>query len=298
MKKLILIFLLCAVLGCDDGDIITTEIDFDDIPLNVCDIISNGTTSSYVFYKLDSDAGEGLVLTLTTAENLLVPENTYGPFALSTTNVFEYRIFNGTPATDYFCSTIPPSSPTVRDVYSATDGEIFIQNIIFSQDDDDGIPASIEGGDDVQSDADGIPDYLDIDDDGDNVPTSQEGVVIVDGVIDLVNSLDTDNDGILNYLDPDDDGDGIPTKQEDVNRDLMPANDINPNEALPNYLLSNIAIPANPVITRSIENTIIQVNSLNVFINNLTIDNGAETITTNPFIFGIVVLPEERVLFN
>lgn len=295
---MVLLLLAFSILSCDDGDIITTEVNFDDIPLNACDVVTNGSTANYVFYKINTDVGEGLVLTLSTTQNILQPGTTYGPFALSDTNVFEYRIFNSVPALDYFCSTIPPSSPRVNEVYAATTGEIFIQNAIFSQDDSDGIPASIEGDDDIQTDDDGIPDYLDIDDDGDNVPTEQEGVVIVDGVIDLVNSLDTDNDGVLNYLDADDDGDGIPTKQEDLNGDLMPANDISPNESLPNYLLSNIAIPADPVITERIEHSITRVNALNVFINDLTLNNGAETIVYNPFIFGSITLPAVQVILD
>lgn len=83
--------------------------------------------------------------------------------------------------------------------------------------DDDGVPDSLEeicGGDDTDdvdgdgvldvdegrrdSDGDGSPDFCDPDDDGDTIPTAEEG----DG------SVDTDGDGTPDYLDWDADNDG------------------------------------------------------------------------------------------
>ena len=66
------------------------------------------------------------------------------------------------------------------------------------------------------SDKDGIPDYLDPDDDGDGIPTTGEA------------QLDTDGDGIPDYLDPDDDNDSILTVNE-------PAGDVD-RDGRPNYL--------------------------------------------------------------
>ncbi len=63
--------------------------------------------------------------------------------------------------------------------------------------DNDGIPNNVEGGDDVDTDGDGLPDYRDDDADGDDVPDAREGV------------KDTDNDGKPNYQDVDSDNDGI-----------------------------------------------------------------------------------------
>lgn len=71
--------------------------------------------------------------------------------------------------------------------------------------DADGIPDAVEianaasGGD---SDGDGIPDHLDDDSDHDGIPDSLEGVT------------DTDGDGTPNYIDPDSDGDSIPDSVE------------------------------------------------------------------------------------
>lgn len=69
--------------------------------------------------------------------------------------------------------------------------------------DADGILDSIEGIDtDVDTDNDGIPDYLDTDSDNDNIPDATEGID------------DVDSDGIANFRDTDSDNDGIPDATE------------------------------------------------------------------------------------
>jgi outer membrane protein OmpA-like peptidoglycan-associated protein len=78
--------------------------------------------------------------------------------------------------------------------------------------DEDGVPDAREAGDDkpasepLDSDEDGEPDYRDLDDDDDGVPTSDERP---DGA-----DLDTDQDDAPNHLDADDDGDGVDTRLE------------------------------------------------------------------------------------
>jgi len=75
--------------------------------------------------------------------------------------------------------------------------------------DGDGVPNVFEdfnGDGDVTNDdidLDGIPNYLDNDDDGDGILTADEAVD-ADG-----NPIDTDGDLDVNYLDNDDDGDGL-----------------------------------------------------------------------------------------
>ena len=63
-------------------------------------------------------------------------------------------------------------------------------------DDNDGIPDSIDNADDDDFDNDGVPDAIDNDDDNDGVPDHLDS--------------DDDNDGIPDYIDDDDDNDGIP----------------------------------------------------------------------------------------
>ena len=69
-------------------------------------------------------------------------------------------------------------------------------------DDDDGIDTILEGGLEVDTDGDTVPDYLDDDSDGDGIRDEDEGAV------------DTDGDALPDFQDDDDDGDGIPTVEE------------------------------------------------------------------------------------
>jgi len=123
----------------------------------------------------------------------------------------------------------------------------------------------------VDTDGDGIPDYVDTDSDNDNVPDAVEGhdknhdglpelwllgsdkdndglddgfegerVIDVDVNGDMddpnVDLPDTDSDGIPDFRDPDDDGDGIATRDEDLNGDGNYANDDSDSNGIPNYL--------------------------------------------------------------
>ncbi len=87
------------------------------------------------------------------------------------------------------------------------------------------------------TDGDGIPDFLDNDDDGDLVLTEFE-YVFTGGRMSSTASvlLDTDNDGIPNYLDNDDDGDGVLTADEDYNGNYDPTDDDINNNSIPDYL--------------------------------------------------------------
>jgi len=82
------------------------------------------------------------------------------------------------------------------------------------------------------SDGDGAGDRVDVDDDNDLVPTLFEDV---NGDGDPTND-DTDGDGVPNYLDDDDDNDGIPTIAEDANGDGNPTNDDTNGNGIPDYL--------------------------------------------------------------
>ncbi|MDI1318486.1 T9SS type A sorting domain-containing protein [Flavobacterium sp.] len=105
------------------------------------------------------------------------------------------------------------------------------------------------------TDADGIPNYLDNDDDGDLVLTNVEYVFArTNNPISADALLDTDNDGILNYLDNDDDGDGLLTWKEDYNNDGNPANDDTNSNGIPDYLEQGVALGvANATLVNTIE---------------------------------------------
>ncbi len=94
--------------------------------------------------------------------------------------------------------------------------------------DGDGLDDGFEVGDPNNpndTDGDNIIDALDLDDDGDGVPTDVE---ILEG--------DTDGDGIIDPLDLDDDGDGVDTPDEDRDLDGDPTNDDMDGDGVPDYL--------------------------------------------------------------
>lgn len=133
------------------------------------------------------------------------------------------------------------------------------------------------------TDGDGIPNFLDNDDDGDMVLTSFEYVFASGRNSDATNSaLDTDNDGIPNYLDNDDDGDGVLTINEDYNRNNNPADDDTNNNGLPDFLEMAVALG---VDGHSLNNLI----SLypNPVSNSLSIDNKTNEVISNIAIYSI-----------
>lgn len=116
-----------------------------------------------------------------------------------------------------------------------------IPDYLDPDDDNDTIPSVQEdinnngNPQDDDTDGDGLPNYIDPDDDNDGILTKDEDI---NHNGDL-NDDDTDGDGIPNYLDPDDDGDGIPTIQEDTNHNGDPRDDDVDSDGKPNYLDPN-----------------------------------------------------------
>ncbi|AEE20108.1 hypothetical protein JM84_2582 [Dokdonia sp. Hel_I_63] len=275
MKKLtLLLALIFFIVSCDDGDVIVTQLDFDDVELQLCENVGN--VSNYVFYKTKSSTNEALALQFETDEPIFTEVNTSYSVLLSGTDQYSYRVFNGDPS-NYFCNAIPPTSPVVQEEFISTDGlvEIFTRG---TESDADFIPTEIEDPTLLlDTDLDGILDYLDFDDDGDNVPTRLEGVVLNEDetAIDLELSRDTDGDMIPDYLDDDDDGDGILTRNEDLDRDLNPNNDKSDLDfpTVPDYLNPEVAVETIVNVYREHE----------YFITDLTLDiTITNTVLVNP----------------
>ncbi len=87
------------------------------------------------------------------------------------------------------------------------------------------------------TDADGLSNFNDNDDDGDLILTNLEYVFPRNTTL-----LDTDNDGILNYIDNDDDGDGLLTINEDYNGNNNPADDDTNGDNIPDYLQISVSL--------------------------------------------------------
>ncbi|AUC81671.1 hypothetical protein [Lacinutrix sp. Bg11-31] len=300
--RIIFSFLALAFLftSCDDGDILTAELDFGDT-FNSC--------GELVCYKIKTDPSESLsVLINTTIEELitttidsdnplLVNLVDFQPsFSITSTYPFNYRTYNNAISDNVFCSAIPPSNLSITNDYVSTTGFAnFI--IVLTEDDNDGIPAEfedIDGDGDYENDdtdGDGLPNYIDADDDGDNVLTATE-MPNFSTEFELTQALDTDNDGIPNYLDTDDDEDGVLTINEEgfLTPDLNPSNDISSN-GIADYLNSEVdSYNAGTTLYRA--NTIQQSFQLALNITNVTLP-----ILTQDFIdFGTLTTTYSRTV--
>ncbi|MGY3793393.1 hypothetical protein [Aquimarina sp. 433] len=273
MKKILSTFIFLIILSCDDGDIIVTSFEFDDVDLQLCE---GSITDEFVFFKINTSVNEAIAYrfisdtysqTSETENDIIIDLNT------DPDNNLIYRQFNSAITADYYCSNIPDSSIGVTDELIGIGGQAVITNVIVSEDDNDGVESTLESPNEIDpeadpdgdgvpnyldddmsdptignedatadslgieagynSDEDQIPDFRDQDDDNDNILTSVE----------LPNSdpndssfADTDGDGTPNYLDKDDDDDGINTIDEDVDGNGNPRDDDTDRDGEPNYL--------------------------------------------------------------
>ncbi len=269
--------IISAFTSCDDGDLIVTSFDFEDQDLAYC-----GGESSLVFYKINSEAQESISLNLVATSEIFLQEE-IAPISLSSTNFVSYRKFNGDVDASYFCSSVPPVSPQVNTEYLAESGIATLTNTLVF-DDQDNVPTEMEfedeNGDLLDTDMDGIPNYYDSDDDGDNVPTSAElDLLDTDGDGDpLTNPLDTDGDGIPNYLDNDDDGDGILTINESTDGNINPLDDISDlDNPISDFLNDQVAIDGT-TITTYISHSYTRNSNIAIVLSNLVLSNEDETI--------------------
>lgn len=276
--RLLLIFLSVLFLGCNDGDIIVTNFDFQDAQLQQC-----GDDANSVFFKINPQVNESISLYIPTTQELFIESGTQSFNLSGTGSIVNYRGFDDSVSSSYFCNAIPPTSPGVILEYIGTSGTARLISET-TLDDFDGIDFVSsdellqEGFGDF--DGDGIPNYHDFDDDGDNVLTSQE---IGD---DPLNPRDTDLDGIPDYLDPDDDNDGVLTINEDIDQNLNPANDITTPGGLPNYLDPEVAISI--VIEAYKEHVYNRTSDGTIIIDNLVLVSTQEQIIIETYSLGVI----------
>jgi len=224
MRRLfyLVLCLVFCITSCDDGDVISINLDFDK-ELERC---GDENTANYVIYDIKNDPYESLTLLFpSNSTNDIIFNPNVSPYegtlAINGSSVrFNYRIYDGSPL-GLICEEIPSSSVNITQDYEANNGTVSFSST-FIDDDNDDIPSSLEdlnnNGDleDDDSDGDGIPNYKDEDDDGDNVPTKDENPD-PDNDGDLSDAQNTDGDDLPDYLDTDDDNDGTITRYEDEN---------------------------------------------------------------------------------
>jgi hypothetical protein len=125
MNRVFLVFVLCFICSCNDGDVIIETIDFDETSITFCE--STTTTSSTLFFKLNT--AEALVLEL--ASGLIkneVSEDTIRS-AIPGQSQLIYRTFSDNISENYFCDAVPPVIPTVTEEYEGEGGEVLITTI-------------------------------------------------------------------------------------------------------------------------------------------------------------------------
>jgi hypothetical protein len=112
MKQIILLLILSLFTSCDNGDIEIPSFEFDSM-IKSC--------GSLVLYRLNAEKTEALILhfdptDLPTTEGIT-------NIAITDSNC-NYRVFSGAVSSDYFCSDLPPVSPTVITNWLAVPGEV------------------------------------------------------------------------------------------------------------------------------------------------------------------------------
>lgn len=284
MKRLLLLFIIVTYTSCNDGDVIVTSFDFDEADLQSC-----AGDIGYLFFKINDENTESLSFRIGITEqqfktnNILVSTfNGSGIFA-------NYRIYDGTVTNSYFCNEVPPTSPNVTIEYLADSGTSTLTTTALF-DDNDGLDTVDSNDEDLEGtgdkDRDGIPNYYDFDDDGDNVPTIEElDTENADGDNDpLTNPLDTDGDTIPDYLDSDDDGDGVLTRDE-AEGTLDPTQ-IENTLAGPDYL--NASYFNEVVLEEFREHNYDFVSDIELVLTNLVLINGDEEITRETLNMGTI----------
>lgn len=280
MRKLFFILFsinIATIYSCDDGNVITVDLEFGET-FKVCEGVTD-----LVLYKTKNDPSETLSILIqnyTLDELLEINTDTE-----KSASLFFRTYSDASLPSNLFCSEIPPNVTIVSNNESAVTAII---NTTLTEDDNDGVPASLEdinnngNLEDDDTDGDGLPNYIDADDDGDNILTRDENPdPNSDG--NLSDAQDTDGDGIPDYLDDDDDGDLVKTRdEENTSQDNNPANDItNPNIGA-DYL--------NPEVSTSVAATAYRQHTITITYT-VTIDlNGVsfDFLSQEPLSFGVL----------
>ena len=139
MRKsfLILLVTIFTITSCDDGDIITIDLEFDKT-LKLC---GDENSTNYVIYALKEGANESLTLLFpVNTENNLIFNPTETPYSGSfninnNTVKFNYRTYNGDPE-EMICQEIPSSSVDIIKDSIAESGTV---NYTSTFEDDNGV---------------------------------------------------------------------------------------------------------------------------------------------------------------
>lgn len=196
-------------------------------------------SNNYSFVKCDDNLDGFETFNLAVVQNDL---NANNPTAVSFHNTMSDAVNNVNPQNLLFVN----SSQNTQTIYAAIDGATAIYSINLTvldcafDYDADTVPTENEDANadtnlaNDDTDADGIANFVDNDDDGDLVLTNLEYVFSRNSSL-----LDSDGDLIPNYLDTDDDNDGVLTLNEDANGNNNPTDDDADGNNVADYLQNN-----------------------------------------------------------
>ncbi len=122
MNKVLSIFMITMLLiGCSEGDVITTDVNFVATPEDCFN------ENDFVIYKIDTEANQAISLNFTSTSfelNRVPAENASEEITLNgTSNVLIYRKFDSQiTGEEYFCSSIPPANVLVTQELISANG--------------------------------------------------------------------------------------------------------------------------------------------------------------------------------
>ena len=122
MKNLFVLCIITLLVSCNDGDLQIETIDFDSVGISTCE--STVTTSSTIFFKINNK--EALILEL--QSGVLKNEISDGVITslVPSQSKLTYRVFSDNVTSNYFCDTLPTTTPSVLEEIEAEDGEVLI----------------------------------------------------------------------------------------------------------------------------------------------------------------------------
>lgn len=113
MKKFLGVLICLFVLNaCDDGDLTFDTFDFSEVQAAKCD-------NNNLVFKVNGNEALVIQINSTSTNDIFPFRNVVGTrtIAINDANKIFYRTFSGDVTSSYFCSTIPPVSPTVTTEY-------------------------------------------------------------------------------------------------------------------------------------------------------------------------------------
>jgi hypothetical protein len=115
MKKIFTLIITLFLVSCSDGDFEVPAFEFAET-INSC--------NDYFLYKTSTSKTEVLFTSLSNTQ--LASKVGEKTFSISSSLAVTYRIFNDGIDNDYFCQTVPPTTPTVLKELEAQSGTIVI----------------------------------------------------------------------------------------------------------------------------------------------------------------------------